>query len=60
MVPTQNRYKLQLSLLFVLLFSFICTIQVHSQKRYKVYEDYIDKYSTIAVNNMQKHGEPYV
>lgn len=58
MVPTQNRYKLQLSLLFVLLFSFICTIQVHSQKRYKVYEDYIDKYSTIAVNNMQKHGIP--
>ena len=58
MVPTQNRYKLQLSLLFALLFSFTYTFQAHSQKRYKLYEDYIDKYSPIAVSHMQKHGIP--
>lgn len=58
MVCTQNSYKLYLSLLFVLLFTFICTFQVFPQKRYEVYEDYIRKYSPIAVTHMQKHGIP--
>ena len=58
MHPIQNRNKLQLSLLFVLLFTFTCTYQVHSQKRYKLYEDYISKYSPIAVSHMQKYRIP--
>ncbi len=58
MIFTQNRYKLQLSLLLTLLFVLTCTFQAHSQKRYKVYEDYINKYSPIAVSHMQKHRIP--
>ena len=58
MAFTQNRYKSLLKLLFVLLFTFVCSFQVVSQKRYKVYEDYIDKYSPIAVKHMQKHRIP--
>ena len=42
----------------MLLFVFVYTFQVFSQRRYKVYEDYISKYSPIAVDNMQKHGIP--
>lgn len=58
MAFTQNRYKSLLKLLFVLLFAFTCTFQVASQKRYKLYEDYIEKYSPIAVSHMQKHRIP--
>ncbi len=58
MLFTQNRYKSHLKLLFVLLFAFVCTFQVVSQKRYKLYEDYIGKYSPIAVSHMQKHKIP--
>ena len=58
MVPTQNRYKLHLSLVFILTFAFVCTSQVHPQKRYKVYEDYIKKYSPVAVSHMRKYGIP--
>ncbi len=58
MVLTQNRYKSHLKLLVVLLFTFIFTFQVVSQKRYKVYEDYIVIYSPIAINHMQKHNIP--
>ena len=58
MISTQNGYKIRLSLLFVLLFSFIGTFQAYPQKRYKVYEDYINKYSPIAVSHMQKYRIP--
>lgn len=58
MAFTQNRYKLHLKLLFVLLFAFICTFQAVSQKRYKLYEDYIDKYSPIAISHMKKYNIP--
>ena len=58
MVFTQKRYKLQLKHLFVLIFAFTCTFQALPQRRYKVYEDYIEKYSPIAVRNMQKHRIP--
>lgn len=58
MVFTQNRYKLLLKLLFVLLFAIASTFQVVSQMRYKVYEDYISKYSPIAVSHMQKYKIP--
>ena len=58
MVFTQKRYKFQLKHLFVLIFAFTCTFQALPQRRYKVYEDYIEKYSPIAVRNMQKHRIP--
>ena len=58
MAFTQNRYKSHFKLLFVLLFAFVCTFPVASQKRYKVYEDYINKYSPIAVSHMKKHKIP--
>lgn len=58
MVSTKNRYKVGYTLLITLIFTFVLTFQVFSQKRYKVYEDYISKYSPIAVSNMQKHGIP--
>jgi len=58
MVSTQNRYKSHFKLLFVLLFAFLCTFQAASQKRYQVYEDYIEKYSPVAVSHMQKYKIP--
>ncbi len=58
MVSTQNRYKLHFKLLFVLLFAFAFTFQGFSQKRYKLYEDYIRKYSPIAISHMHKHKIP--
>ena len=58
MVFTQNRYKSHYKLLVVLLFTFGCTFQVLSQKRYKVYEDYIDRFSPIAISHMDKHRIP--
>ena len=58
MVFTQKRYKFQLKHLFVLIFAFTCTFQALPQRKYKVYEDYIEKYSPIAVRNMQKHRIP--
>ncbi len=58
MISTQNGYKIRLRLLFVLLFAFICTFQAFPQKRYKLYEDYINRYSPIAVSHMQKYRIP--
>ena len=58
MVFTQNKYKSHFKLLVVLLFAFGCTFQVVSQKRYKLYEDYIEKYSHIAIKHMEKHKIP--
>lgn len=58
MVYTQIRDKLHLKPLFVLLFVFATVFQVFTQKRYKVYEDYIDTYSGIAVDHMQKYNIP--
>ena len=58
MISTQNGYKIRLRLLFVLLFAFICTFQAFPQKRYKLYEDYINTYSPIAVSHMQKYRIP--
>lgn len=58
MVLTQNRNKLLFKLLFIVFFAVSSVFQTYSQKRYKVYEDYIDKYSTIAVQHMQKYNIP--
>ena len=58
MVLTQNRNKLLFKLLFVGFFAVSCVFTTYSQKRYKVYEDYIDKYSVIAVQHMRKYNIP--
>ena len=58
MILTQNRYKSHIRFLFAFLFMFLCVFQVASQKRYKIYEDYIEKYSPIAVSHMQKYKIP--
>lgn len=58
MVFIQNRCKLFFKLIIVSLFAFTCVFQGFSQKRYKVYEDYIRKYSPIAVSHLQKHKIP--
>lgn len=57
MILTRNRNKLIFELLVVFL-AFSNVFQTYSQKRYGVYEDYIDKYSTISVQHMQKHKIP--
>ena len=58
MVLTRNRNKLFFKLLFVILLAFTSVFQTYSQKRYKIYEDYIDTYSSIAVKHMQKYKIP--
>lgn len=58
MVFTQYRDKLCVKRLFVLLFTLTSFFSVFSQKRYKVYEDYIAKYSPIAVYHMRKYNIP--
>ena len=58
MILTQSRYKLHFRCAFILLFIIVSVFQVASQKRYKVYEDYIDTYKHIAVDHMRKHKIP--
>lgn len=58
MVLTQNRDKLFFKLLLAILFTLTSVFQTYSQKRYKIYEDYIDTYSSIAVKHMQKYKIP--
>lgn len=58
MVLTRNRNKLFFKLLFVILLACASVFQTYSQKRYKIYEDYIDTYSSIAVKHMQKYKIP--
>ena len=58
MVFTQNKDKLCVKLLFALLFTLTSCFPIFSQKRYKVYEDYIDRYSPIAVDHMRKYNIP--
>ena len=58
MIFNRNRNKLQFKWLLVILFAFSSVFQTYSQKRYKVYEDYIDKYSNIAVQHMRKYNIP--
>lgn len=58
MILTLNKNKLLIKLLIVLLFTLLSVFQVVSQKRYKIYEDYIEKYSNISVLHMQKFNIP--
>ena len=58
MVFTQNKNKSCFRLFFVLLFTLTSLFSGFSQKRYKVYEDYIDAYSRIAVEHMRKYNIP--
>ncbi|MGV8962580.1 MAG: glucosaminidase domain-containing protein [Candidatus Saccharimonadaceae bacterium] len=58
MVLTLNRNKLLFKFQIVLLFTLFSVLQVVSQKRYKIYEDYIGMYSYISVAHMQKYKIP--
>ena len=58
MVLARNTNKLFFSVLLVILFSFSSIFQIYSQKRYEIYENYIDTYSSIAVKHMQKYNIP--
>ncbi|MFA6863917.1 MAG: glucosaminidase domain-containing protein [Dysgonamonadaceae bacterium] len=58
MVFTQNKDKSCVKLLFVLLFILSSVFSGFSQKRYEIYEDYIDTYSRIAVDHMRKYNIP--
>ena len=58
MVLTRNRNKLFFKLLLVILLVFTSIFQTFSQKRYKIYEDYIGTYSPIAIKHMQKYRIP--
>ena len=58
MVYTRNRNKSIFRSLLVLLFIFSSIFLTFSQKRYKVYENYIDTYSSIAVEHMRKYNIP--
>ena len=58
MVLSLNRKKLFFKLLIVLLFTLSSVFQAVSQKRYKIYEDYIDMYSFISVTHMKKYNIP--
>lgn len=58
MILTQSRYKLHFRWTFIFLFIIVSVFQVASQKRYKVYENYIDTYKHIAMDHMRKHKIP--
>ena len=58
MILIDNGNKLYIKLQFLLCFAFICSSNIYSQKRYKIYEDYIQQYSPIAVHHMQKYKIP--
>ena len=58
MVLARNTNKLFFNVLLVILFSFSSIFQIYSQKRYEIYENYIDTYSSIAVKHMQKYNIP--
>ena len=58
MVLARNTNKLFFSVLLVILFSFSSIFQIYSQKRYEIYENYIDTYSSIAVKHMEKYNIP--
>ncbi|MDO4995141.1 MAG: glucosaminidase domain-containing protein [Bacteroidales bacterium] len=40
------------------IFSLLCALSVHSQQRNSVYEQYIEKYKDIAVEQMHRHKIP--
>lgn len=58
MAFTQKRNKFYHKLLLGLLFFLVFTFTAVSQKRYKVYEEYIQKYQYIAVQHRQKYKIP--
>ncbi len=45
-------------MLLAILFYFSSIFQIYSQKRYEIYENYIDTYSSIAVKHMEKYNIP--
>lgn len=58
MVLARNTNKLFFNVLLAILFYFSSIFQIYSQKRYEIYENYIDTYSSIAVKHMEKYNIP--
>lgn len=57
MTFTKYKYR-HISLLLILLSAFFLPAEVLGQKRVKLYEDYIEKYSDLAVEHMNKYKIP--
>ena len=55
---TLTRYFLRIKVAIILLFAFFCSTPAFSQKWNKAYQDYIDLYKDIAIEQMLKHNIP--
>lgn len=55
---TLTRYFLRIKVEIILLFAFFCSTPAFSQKWNKAYQDYIDLYKDIAIEQMLKHNIP--
>ena len=55
---TLTRYFLSIKVAIILLFAFFCSTPAFSQKWNKAYQDYIDLYKDIAIEQMLKHNIP--
>lgn len=58
MISVEKLEKMKLKFFLILIFIHLALLNSFAQKRLKTYDDYINKYSYIAVNHMHKYKIP--